>query len=171
MRSVTRSETETTKAIQASGARVIGSVRAPLNTPDFSSFLLQAQASGAKVLALATAGTDLRNCVKQAAEFGLTRSGLRIACLSMQMNDVISLGQKATAGMVYTDSFYWDMERGGPGLGDTLQGQVRLVADAVSRGHVLLGAALAEGRQGNQYDRGRRGRRQHEGDADQRHVQ
>ncbi len=102
-------ETETTKAIQVSGAKVIGSVRAPLNTPDFSSFLLQAQASGAKVLALATAGTDLRNCVKQAAEFGLTRGGLRIACLSMQMNDVISLGQKATAGMVYTDSFYWDM--------------------------------------------------------------
>jgi branched-chain amino acid transport system substrate-binding protein len=102
-------ETETTNAIKASGAKVIGSVRAPLGTPDFSSFLLQAQASGAKVLALATAGTDLRNCVKQAAEFGLTRSGLRIACLSMQMMDVISLGQKATAGMVYTDSFYWDM--------------------------------------------------------------
>jgi branched-chain amino acid transport system substrate-binding protein len=103
-------ETETTNAIKAVGnAKVIGSVRAPLNTPDFSSFLLQAQASGAKVLALATAGTDLRNCVKQAAEFGLTRSGLRIACLSMQMNDVISLGQKATEGMVYTDSFYWDM--------------------------------------------------------------
>src|SRR5262249_22180589 len=82
-------DTDTTNAIKAVGnAKVIGSVRAPLNTPDFSSFLLQAQASGAKVLALATAGTDLRNCVKQAAEFGLTRSGLRIACLSMQMNDV-----------------------------------------------------------------------------------
>ena len=57
----------------------------------------------------ATYPQDLRNCVKQAAEFGLTQSGLRIACLSMQMMDVISLGQKATAGMVYTDSFYWDM--------------------------------------------------------------
>lgn len=102
-------ENDTTNTIKEMGAKVIGSVRAPLNTADFSSFLLQAQASGAKVLALATAGTDLRNCVKQIAEFGIAQGGMRVACLSMQMNDVISLGQKATAGMVYTDSFYWDM--------------------------------------------------------------
>lgn len=102
-------ERDTTETITKLGCKVIGSVRVPLNTTDFSSFLLQAQASGAQVLALATAGTDLRNCIKQASEFGITRGGMRLACLSMQIMDVIALGQKATAGAVYTDSFYWDI--------------------------------------------------------------
>jgi branched-chain amino acid transport system substrate-binding protein len=102
-------EKDTTDTITKLGCKVVGSVKVPLNTTDFSSYLLQAQASGAKVLGLATAGTDLRNCIKQASEFGIVQSGMRLACLSMQIMDVIALGQKATAGAVYTDSFYWDL--------------------------------------------------------------
>jgi branched-chain amino acid transport system substrate-binding protein len=84
-------------------------VRAPLGTADFSSFLVQAQASGAKVIGLANAGTDAQNCIKQAAEFGLTKSGIKLATLLMQISDVNSLGQKVCEGLAYTDSFYWDM--------------------------------------------------------------
>jgi branched-chain amino acid transport system substrate-binding protein len=102
-------ERDAIATLKAVGGKVVGTTRVPTGTTDYSPFLLQAQASGAQVLALATAGTDLRNCVKQVAEFNLTASGLRVGCLSMQMNDVLSLGLKACAGMVYSDSFYWDM--------------------------------------------------------------
>ena len=102
-------ESDTIATVKAAGSKVLGTIRAPLGTTDFSSYLLQAQSSGAQVLALATAGLDLRNCVKQIAEFGLTQGGMRIGCLSMQMNDALALGLKTCAGMVYCDSFYWDM--------------------------------------------------------------
>src|SRR6478609_4402607 len=102
-------EQDTMAAVKAAGGKVLGAVRAPLGTADFSSYLVQAQASGAKVIGLANAGTDTQNCVKQAAEFGLTKSGLQIATLLMQISDVNSLGQKVCAGLNYTDSFYWDM--------------------------------------------------------------
>ena len=95
--------------MQAAGGKVLGSVRAPLGTADFSSYLVQAKASGAKVIGFANAGTDLQNCIKQAAEFGLSQSGTRMATLLMAINDVNSLGQKTCEGLVYTDSFYWDM--------------------------------------------------------------
>ncbi len=102
-------ERDTTNAVKAAGGKVLGSVRAPLGTADFSTYLLQAQASGAKVIGFANAGTDLQNCIKQAAEFGLTRGGVKIATLLMAINDVNSLGQKTCEGLIYTDSFYWDM--------------------------------------------------------------
>ena len=102
-------ERDTMAAVKAAGGKVLGAVRAPLGTADFSSYLIQAQASGAKVIGLANAGTDLQNCIKQSAEFGVTQSGTRIATLLMQISDVISLGQKTCAGLIYTDSFYWDM--------------------------------------------------------------
>ncbi len=102
-------ERDTMNAVKAAGGKVLGSVRAPLGTADFSSYLVQAQASGAKVVGLANAGTDTQNCVKQAAEFGLTKSGIRLATLLMQISDVNSLGQKVCEGLAYTDSFYWDM--------------------------------------------------------------
>jgi branched-chain amino acid transport system substrate-binding protein len=102
-------ERDTMAAVQAAGGRILGSVRAPLGTADFSSYLVQAKASGAKVIGLANAGTDLQNCIKQAAEFGLSQGGTRMATLLMAINDVHSLGLKACAGLVYTDSFYWDM--------------------------------------------------------------
>jgi len=101
-------ERDTMDAVKAAGGKVLGSVRAPLGTADFSSYLVQAQASGAKVIGLANAGTDLQNCIKQAAEFGMRKSGVKIATLLMQISDVASLGQSVCEGLVYTDSFYWD---------------------------------------------------------------
>ena len=102
-------ERDTIAAVQTAGGKVLGTVRAPLGTADFSSYLVQAQASGAKVIGLANAGTDTQNCVKQASEFGLTKNGTKIATLLMQISDVNSLGQNICAGLNYTDSFYWDM--------------------------------------------------------------
>lgn len=99
-------------AVKATGGKVLGAVRAPLGTADFSSYLIQAQGSGAKVIGFANAGTDLQNCIKQSAEFGLTRNGTKIATLLMAINDVNSLGQKVCEGLIYTDSFYWDMNPG-----------------------------------------------------------
>ena len=96
-------------AVKAAGGKVLGAVRAPLGTADFSSYLIEAKASGAKVIGLANAGTDAQNCVKQAAEFGLTKGGTKLATLLFQITDVVSLGQKTCEGLVYTDSFYWDM--------------------------------------------------------------
>jgi branched-chain amino acid transport system substrate-binding protein len=105
-------ERDTAAAATASGAKILGSVRAPLGTADFSSYLIQAQSSGAKIIGFANAGTDLQNCIKQAAEFGLTKGGVKVATLLMAINDVASLGQKACEGLVYTDSFYWDLNDG-----------------------------------------------------------
>jgi branched-chain amino acid transport system substrate-binding protein len=102
-------ERDTMEAVKAAGGKILGAVRAPLGTADFSSYLVQAQASGAKVIGFANAGTDTQNCVKQASEFGLTHSGVRLATLLMQISDVNALGQAICDGLVYTDSFYWDM--------------------------------------------------------------
>jgi branched-chain amino acid transport system substrate-binding protein len=101
-------ERDTINAVKKAGGKVLGATRAPLATADFSSYLVQAQASGAKVLGLANAGTDLQNCIKQAAEFGISKS-MKVATLLMQISDVNSLGQKTCEGLIYTDSFYWDM--------------------------------------------------------------
>jgi branched-chain amino acid transport system substrate-binding protein len=105
-------ERDTAAAATASGAKILGAVKAPLGTADFSSYLIQAQSSGAKIIGFANAGTDLQNCIKQAAEFGLTKGGVKVATLLMAINDVNSLGQKACEGLVYTDSFYWDLNDG-----------------------------------------------------------
>ncbi|SEP25578.1 amino acid/amide ABC transporter substrate-binding protein, HAAT family [Methylobacterium sp. ap11] len=96
--------------VKAQGGTVLGSVRVPLNTADFSSFLLQAQGSGAKVVGLANAGADTTNAIKQAAEFGLTQGGQRLAGLLVYISDVHSLGLKATQGMLLTEGFYWDLD-------------------------------------------------------------
>jgi branched-chain amino acid transport system substrate-binding protein len=102
-------ERNTTKFVQEAGGKVLGSVKHPLQSTDFSSYLLQAQQSRAKVIGLANAGTDTINSVKQAAEFGVTRRGTKIAVLLMFINDVHSLGLNAAQGLVCTESFYWDL--------------------------------------------------------------
>jgi branched-chain amino acid transport system substrate-binding protein len=102
-------ERNTTRFVQEAGGKVLGAVRHPLQSTDFSSYLLQAQQSRAKVIGLANAGTDTINSVKQAAEFGVTRRGTKIAVLLMFINDVHSLGLKAAQGLVCTESFYWDL--------------------------------------------------------------
>jgi branched-chain amino acid transport system substrate-binding protein len=98
----------TEKFIKAAGGKVLGDVRAPLGTADFSSYLIRAKASGAQVIGFANAGTDLQNCLKQAAEFGIAKGGQRLATLLMSIEDVISVGQKNAEGLVLTNSFYWN---------------------------------------------------------------
>ena len=103
-------ERDTTGFITRAGGRVLGAVRTPFpGTTDFSSFLVQAQASRAKVIGLANAGGDTINCVKQAAEFGITRRGVKLAGLLIFITDVHSLGLQAAQGLVLTESFYWDL--------------------------------------------------------------
>jgi len=102
-------ENNGTAAIEASGGKVIGKVRHPLNTGDFSSFLLQAQASGAKVVALANAGSDTINAVKQAGEFGLQSAGQKLVGVFLNINDVKALGPVA-AGTIATEAWYWDQD-------------------------------------------------------------
>ena len=95
--------------VTANGGKVLGGVKAPINTADFSSFLLQAQASKAKVIGLANAGGDTTNSIKQAAEFGIVAAGQKLAALLLFINDVHSLGLKTAQGLTFTESFYWDM--------------------------------------------------------------
>jgi len=103
-------ERDTTSFIRAAGGSVAGSVRYPFPaTTDFSSFILQAQASRAEVIGLANAGQDTINSIKQIAEFGLTRRGVKIAALLMFIADVHALGLEAAQGLVMTTSFYWDL--------------------------------------------------------------
>ncbi|MEI2735747.1 MAG: ABC transporter substrate-binding protein [Rhodoblastus sp.] len=102
-------EADTAKYVKSKGGKVIGQVRHPLNTPDFSSFVLQAQSSGAKVIGLANAGQDTVNSIKQAAEFGVTQGGKqRIAALLFTLADVHGLGLKSAQGSVLTEAWYWD---------------------------------------------------------------
>jgi branched-chain amino acid transport system substrate-binding protein len=102
-------ERDTSKFITEAGGKVIGSAKVPLSNTDFSSFLLQAQASGAKVIGLANAGGDFINSVKQASEFGVAKSGQRLAGLLVLIQDINSIGLKAAQGLVITDFGYWDM--------------------------------------------------------------
>ena len=96
--------------VRAAGGRVVGEARHPLDTTDLSSYLLTAQASGAKVIALANAGTDTSNTIKQAAEFGVGRDGKqRLAGLLVFLTDVDSLGLQTAQGLVLTEAFYWDL--------------------------------------------------------------
>jgi branched-chain amino acid transport system substrate-binding protein len=95
--------------IREAGGQVLGGARAALGTTDFSSPLLQARASGAKVVGFANAGTDLQNCIKQAAEFGIVKGGQSLATLLMFVTDVVALGQDVCEGLVLTNSFYWDL--------------------------------------------------------------
>jgi branched-chain amino acid transport system substrate-binding protein len=102
-------ERDTSAVVTANGGKVVGGVKHPINTADFSSFLLQAQASKAKIIGLANAGGDTTNAIKQAAEFGLNAHGQKLAALLLFINDVHSLGLKTAQGLSFTESFYWDM--------------------------------------------------------------
>lgn len=96
--------------VRAAGGRVVGAVRHPFpGTTDFASFLLQAQSSRAKVIALAHSGSDLINCMKQTQEFGLTRRGTKIAGLGTLITDVVAMGLPLAQGLLMTESFYWDL--------------------------------------------------------------
>jgi branched-chain amino acid transport system substrate-binding protein len=101
-------ERDTTKVVEDNGGKILGKVRAPLNTPDFSSFLLQAQSSKAKIIGLANAGGDTINSIKQAAEFGIVEGGQKLAGLLVFITDINSLGLQTANGLQLTEAFYWD---------------------------------------------------------------
>lgn len=103
-------EKDLIREVQAAGGKVAGTARHPLNNTDFASFLLQAQASKAKVVALASAGADTINAVKQAAEFGITQGGQSLVGLVLVLSDIHALGLKTTQGLVFTTAFYWDQD-------------------------------------------------------------
>jgi branched-chain amino acid transport system substrate-binding protein len=102
-------ERDTAAVVEANGGKVVGKVRVPINTNDFSSFLLQAQASRAKVIGLANAGGDTINSIKQAAEFGLVSGGQTLAGLLVFASDVAALGLPTAQGLVLTETWYWDL--------------------------------------------------------------
>ena len=101
-------ERDTEAVVLKNGGKVLGKVRAPLNTQDFTSFLLQAQASKAKIIGLANAGGDTTNSIKQAAEFGIVKGGQNLAGLLVFLTDVHALGLQTAQGLIVTKTFYWD---------------------------------------------------------------
>jgi branched-chain amino acid transport system substrate-binding protein len=105
-------ESNTAAVVKAAGGQVLGGVKTPFPASDFSSFLLQAQSSGAKVIGLANAGGDTINAIKQASEFGITQGGQSLAGLLIFLSDVHALGLQAAQGLVLTEAFYWDLNDG-----------------------------------------------------------
>src|SRR3954454_11929425 len=103
-------EEETSKYVKSKGGTVVGAVRHPLSANDFSSFLLQAQSSGANIIGLANAGLDTANSIKGAAEFGIVQGGQRLAALLFTLAEVHGLGLKAAQGLVLTEGYYWDLD-------------------------------------------------------------
>jgi len=102
-------EAEVKNVVQKGGGTVVGGVRTPINTQDFSSFLLQAQASKAQVVGLINAGGDTINSIKQSVEFGIPQGGQRVVATVLYLSDVHSLGLKIAQGLQFTESFYWDL--------------------------------------------------------------
>lgn len=111
-------EEDTAAVVKANGGKVLGSVRHPLNSSDFASFLLQAQSSKAKVVGLANAGLDTTNAVKQAAEFGIVAGGQKLAGLLLTLSEVNGLGLQAAQGLVLTEGYYWDRDDKSRNLGE-----------------------------------------------------
>jgi branched-chain amino acid transport system substrate-binding protein len=103
-------EKDTSEIVKEKGGKVLGAVRHPLNTSDFSSFLLQAQSSKAKVIGLANAGLDTSNAIKQASEFGIVQGGQKLAALLFTLAEVHGLGLQAAQGLQLTESYYWDRD-------------------------------------------------------------
>ena len=102
-------ERDTGDVVKAAGGKVLGDVKVPLNTQDFSSYLLQAQASKAKIIGLANAGGDTTNSIKQAAEFGIVKGGQKLAGLLVFLTDIHALGLQTAQGLIFTETFYWDL--------------------------------------------------------------
>jgi len=118
-------ERDTSAVVQAAGGKVVGGVKHPLNTSDFSSFLLQAQSSKAKVIALANAGGDTSNAIKQAKEFGLVEGGQKLAALLLFITDVHAMGLQVAQGLNFTTSFYWDRDDGTRAFSQRFQERVK----------------------------------------------
>ncbi|MEW6642857.1 MAG: ABC transporter substrate-binding protein [Pseudomonadota bacterium] len=118
-------ERDTSAVVKAEGGKVLGSVKHPPNSSDFSSFLLQAQASKAKVIGLANGGGDTINAIKQASEFGVVQGGQRLSPLLLFITDVHSLGLNVAQGLTFTEAFYWDLNEGTRGFSRRFAGRMK----------------------------------------------
>lgn len=127
-------EEQTTEFVESKGGTVAGSVRHPLTNPDFSSFLLQAQASGANVIGLANAGLDTQNAIKQASEFGIVQSGQRLAALLFTLAEVNGLGLEAAQGLSLTESFYWNRNEASAEFGNRFMERTGVMPNMVQAG-------------------------------------
>src|ERR1700727_1975603 len=102
-------ERDTSAVVIANGGKILGSDKHPLNNADFSSFLLQAQHSKAKIVGLANAGGDTTNAIKQAAEFGIVSGGQKLAGMLLFITDVKAIGLETAQGLNFSETFYWDL--------------------------------------------------------------
>jgi branched-chain amino acid transport system substrate-binding protein len=160
-------EKDTSDAVKANGGKVLGAVRHPLNASDFSSFLLQAQASKAKVVGLANAGGDTINSIKAANEFGLTKNQTVVGLLTT-ITDIHALGLPTTQGMMFTEGFYWNLNKETREFSRRFFSKHKAMPNMLPAGHLFGGAALPEGGAGGRYRRHGGGDEADEGDADQR---
>ena len=147
-------EADATEFIKAAGGKVLGSVKHPLNTQDFSSYVLQAQASKAKSVIFANGGNDIVNGVKQAAEFGLAKQGVRISAPPAQFPDVHGIGLKVAQGLLIASPFYYDMNARGARLHRPLHQGDGPAAVLHPGRHLWRGDALSEGGEGRRHQRG-----------------
>jgi len=127
-------EKDTTNVVLKSGGKVLGSVRHPLNTSDFSSYLLQAQSSKAKVIGLANAGGDTINAIKQAAEFGLTKGNQKLSPLLAFITDIDSVGLETAQGLLLAEAYYWDLNDETRAFAKRFQERMKRVPTAVHAG-------------------------------------
>lgn len=127
-------EKDTTNVVLKSGGKVLGSVRHPLNTSDFSSYLLQAQSSKAKVIGLANAGGDTINAIKQAAEFGLMKGGQKLSPLLAFITDIDSVGLETAQGLLLSEAFYWDLNDDTRAFSKRFMERIRRVPTAAQAG-------------------------------------
>jgi len=127
-------EKDTTNVVLKSGGKVLGTVRHPLNTSDFSSYLLQAQGSKAKVIGLANAGGDTINAIKQAAEFGVMKSGQKVSPLLAFITDIDSVGLETAQGLLLSEAFYWDLNDETRAFSKRFMERIKRVPSAVQAG-------------------------------------
>src|ERR1700726_373551 len=127
-------EKDTTNVVLKTGGKVLGSVRHPLNTSDFSSYLLQAQSSKAKVVGLANAGGDTINAIKQAAEFGLTKGGQKLSPLLAFVTDIDSVGLEPAQGLLLSEAFYWDLNDDTRAFSKRFMERIKRVPSSVQAG-------------------------------------
>ena len=153
-------ERDVEAVVLKNGGKVLGKVRHPLNTQDFSSFLLQAQASKAKIIGLANAGGDTTNAIKQGAEFGIVKGGQNFAGLLVFLTDVHALGLEKAQGLIFTETFYWDMNDSTRAFAKRFAERNRGIHPTMIHAGVYAGdAALPQGGRGAQERRRRQGHR------------
>jgi branched-chain amino acid transport system substrate-binding protein len=162
-------ERDTEAVVLKNGGKVLGKVRHPLNNQDFSSFLLQAQQSKAKIVGLANAGGDTTNSIKQAAEFGIVKGGQNLAGLLVFITDVHALGLQTAQGLILTNTFYWDQNEASRAFSKRFAALDKGIHPSMVHAGVYASTLhYLKGHRGAEERRRHQGRGQDEGDADGR---